>query len=224
MKFCPHCGGDLSQYSMAGAPHAPATTGTVYNQTTMWKALVERARAIEGTPPPLENLVLPIVSQMTAAFAARPDRERDAPLRTVVHLVFDRDVVPRGGALHYITMTEGRGAMDLGRLQGMGYAVQDGKVLVVDDVPVGPAYQLLSYWGGARQHKRWHLEAPCEINPSRNGDPAFMDANMIGFVATWKDTERMTEALLELLEMFARGFGEHRQTIAMPLVLELVAR
>lgn len=223
MKFCPHCGGDLSQFNMHGATTSPSSIGTVYNQTSIWRAITERARAVDATPPSADVLVLPWVARMTAAATARPDASRGSPLKTVIHLAFDRDVVPRGGALHQITMTEGRSPMDLSRLQAMGYAVRDGKVQVVDDVPVGPAYQLLSYWGGDRQHKRWHLAAPCEINPSRNGDPAFMDANMIGFVATWKDMDKLAEALLELLELFTLGFGEYRHTIAIPLVLEMVA-
>lgn len=220
MKFCPHCGGDLAQFSMAGRESTPPAAGP-YNQTQTWKAIQERAAALGGSPPAAESLVLPAAAGIRAAFPIGSSGSW-APLKTIVHLAFDRDVVPRGGVLHHITMRMGRTELDTAHLEGMGYAISDGKVVVVGDVPVGPSYQLLSYWGGDRQHKRWHLEAPCEINPSRNGDPFFMDANMIAFGAVWKDGERAEEALLELLEMFTNGFGAHRQMIAHPLVLQII--
>lgn len=214
MKFCPNCGHDLSQYNNQGGVRSTPPPGT-YNQTAIWKELVTRAQAVEASPPAAEALVLPQVERIRAWAG-----NRAGPV-TIIHLVFDRDIVPRGGTLHQITMTEGRAPLDLQRLETLGYEVRDGKVVVVDDVPVGPAYSLVNYWGGDRQHKRWHMVKPCEIDPSRNGDPLFMDTNMMAIRVTWRDLDKLDEALFELLEMFTNGFGQHRKVIGIPLALEL---
>jgi len=216
MKFCPNCGHDLSQYNIQGGARVAPPPGA-YNQTAIWKDLVARAQAVEATPPAAEALVLPQTERVRAWTG-----DRAGPV-TIIHMVFDRDIVPRGGALHQITMTEGRAPLDLERLETMGYEVRDGKVVMVDDIPVGPAYSLVNYWGGDRQHKRWHMVKPCEINPSRNGDPLFMDANMLAVRATWRDLTKLDEALFELLEMFTNGFGQHRKVIGIPLALEVTA-
>ena len=108
------------------------------------------------------------------------------------------------------------------RLTQLGYAVDgDGHLVTAGDVPVGPLYQILQYWGGEKQHHRWHLKYPIELNPSRNGDPLFMDQNMVAFEAQWKDTQRMDEALLELCNLFATL---NDKPVAVPLVIELAVQ
>ena len=77
--------------------------------------------------------------------------------------------------------------------------------MTVDDVPVGQAYKIIDYWGGSQQHKRWHMTSPVELNPSRNGDPFFMDENMIAFGVSWKDGTKVQEAFLGLMNLFADG-------------------
>ena len=147
------------------------------------------------------------------------------PLSTIVHVVFDRDIVPSGGVLYRATMLDGRTQTNPEQLEAMGYAVKDGAVLTIADVPVGRAYTAVEYWGGGKQHKRWHLAEPAIIEPSRNGNPFFMDESMLAFGATWRDLERVEEALLGLLESFAAGVGKEKgKPIAVPLALELVAR
>jgi hypothetical protein len=215
MKFCPNCGHDLSQYNNQGSASPALPVDKPYNQTDLWRGLVARAQAVEATPPAPESLVLPVVERVRDWGKGR------ASVTTIIHLVFDRDIAPRGGALHQITMSEGRVPMDAARLEMMGYDVRGGKVVTIDDIPVGPAYSLVNYWGGDRQHKRWHMVKPCEINPSRNGDPLFMDATMMAIRVSWRDLEKIDAALFELLEMFTKGFGQHLRPIAVPLVLEV---
>jgi hypothetical protein len=73
----------------------------------------------------------------------------------------------------------------------------------------------------AKQHRRWHLLEPVKINASRNGDPFFMDDNMMAFGALWSDAAKSDEAFISLLEMFSsgvRGSG----VIARPLVAEII--
>jgi hypothetical protein len=102
----------------------------------------------------------------------------------------------------------------------MGYAVNEGKLVTVDDVPVSKAYVALEYWGGEKQHRRWHLAALVTLNPSRNGNPFFMDENMVAFGARWKDPTKMEAGLLELCEIMAEGVKQSG-VIAKVLAMEL---
>ena len=170
MKFCPHCGGDLSAYLAAEGPgdastRTPATSSAPkkYDQTKVWRELVQRAREVGGDPPDISNVAL------AAADGIRPFF-KTTPLSTIVHIVFDKNVVPQGGILYQAAQFDGRMKNTSDQLEALGYSMEDGKVKLVDDMPVGPVYGAIEYWGGEKQHPRWHLVRPVTINPSRNGD------------------------------------------------------
>lgn len=216
MRFCPYCGGDLSPHLAAAgraatAPASPKTQGE-YDQVKIWKELLAEANATKATPPALMGLLDNELG---------PEGSFDGPFTSLVHLAFDREIVPLGGVLYKATLVEGRTAMDDKRLEAMGYAVRDGHVVTIDDVPVGKAYTIIDYWGGEKQHKRWHMERPVILEASRNGDPFFMDENMICFGAKWSDASQLEKALLELLELFITGFPSSRGLVAVPLAMRL---
>ena len=222
MKYCPHCGGDISPYiqasGMSGTRQPAAasikTKDTKYDQDEVWRRIQRSVEVIRESPPRPEMLVM----AAHEALSARPPGSFE---KTVVHFAFDRPIVPVGGVLHRMTLLNGRAETTPEQLQTMGYALADGKVRVVDGVPVGPSYTVLEYWGGERQYRRWHLLEPIKIEPSRNGNPFFMDDNMIAFGAKWKDLLAFQEGLLELTELFSEGLpGE--ETIAIPLALEIL--
>jgi hypothetical protein len=176
---------------------------------------MKRAREIGANPPDITELAFSVASGLV-------DLLKKGETSTIVHLVFDRNIVPEGGILYQAAMLDGKMGSDENQLLGLGYGLTDGKVDMVDEVPVGPAYGILNYWGGESQHHRWHLTEPVTINPSRNGEKFFMDDNMLAFGAKWKDGARVEEGLLELLGLFERGVGggEH---VAQPIALEIVA-
>lgn len=215
MKFCPHCGGDIAKYMAveerptAALPMIPPPTTGKYDPVLTWKRLVAEAASRESSPPSHNELV------EAATANIRPGEQK-----LIVHLAFDRDIVPRGGVLHKAALLEGRTEMSEERLSQMGYAVHKGHLVTVDEIPVGPAYQVIDYWGGAKQHRRWHMKYAADVVPSRGGDPFFMDENMIAFGTTWKDTQKMEEAFLTLLLLF-ESWGEDHRVVARPLAFEL---
>jgi len=213
MKFCPHCGGDLAGF-LAAASTAPRPQGK-YDQTKMWRDVVERALAIQGDPPDVSALAYGLARKLEPLFTA------NGPLRTIIHIAFDRKIVPEGGALLQAAMSNGRlGPTDLGYFQARGYLVEDDKVRVADDVPIGPVYGAVDYWGGAKQHRRWHLSEPVRLNASRNGDPFFMDEHMLAFGAAWLDGSKVGEAFLDLFATLTSGV-KGGGAIARPLVVEV---
>ena len=217
MRFCPYCGGDISSHlavvnKTTPAPATQAFESEEYDQDKVWKQIVTKANMTKGTPPTMISLVNGAMNGLGGT--------PQGGFETIVHLAFDREIVPRGGVLHKVTLLEGRTQMDPKMLEQMGYAVLDSHVVVKNDVPVGPAYLVLDYWGGNRQYKRWHLERPIMLNPSRNGNPDFMDENMIGFVAKWTNSVHTADALLALCELFVTGVRD-AGVVAVPLVLEL---
>ena len=136
-------------------------------------------------------------------------------------MFFDRPIVPQGGVLHRAVVSNGQLGMTKEQLETSGYTFEDDKVKVVDDVPVGKAYDILQYWGGEKQVRRWHLAQPVMVNASRHGDPLFMDEGMIAFSAVWADGERYEAAMRELFRLFSvgvRGDG----VVAFPLVVRVV--
>ena len=227
MRFCPHCGGDISQY-MAAEASAPSTpsltfrtpTPTKYEPVSFWKRIIACAEAIRGTPPGSTALVENAAATLNDL--ARQTKE-GLPTRTIVHLVFDRSVVPSGGVLHKAAVLEGRVPMDTQRLEALGYALENGKVAEVDGFPVGRAFGAIDYWGGEKQHKRWHLATRVEIDPSRGGNPLFMDDNLVAIGVDWQDISKAREALYTLCEVFEQGVKKDG-VIAIPLVLELARR
>jgi len=214
MKFCPHCGTDLTGFlGVAGVTPLPRAPGK-YDQTKTWRAILEQANARQGDAPDSILLATKLADQIA------PMLSSGDPVKTIIHLAFDRKIVPEGGALYMAAMSNGQGGpTDLNYFRLRGYLIEDDKVRVQDDVPVGAAYGVLDYWGGAKQHPRWHLACPIQLNASRMGDPFFMDESMVAFGATWKDGARLEAAFMQLFELFAKdphGGG----SIARPLVAE----
>lgn len=195
-KFCPSCGCQLPPH--AGTVNVTVSAAPAYDQELTW-------RSILGSSPG------PIAEQIAAAAVVLGNLVRDAAgakVTTLVHLLFDKSVTPSGGLLSSMVSSLGKleAPITPARLALMGYAIgSDGKVVTVDDVPVGPIYNLLQYWGGEKQHKRWHLVEPISISPSPNDKTAFMDGRMVAFGATWKDAEVFTAAMEELYRLLVVG-------------------
>ena len=226
MKFCPHCGGDLSPYLNvshnttipAQGRLQPSQPNEPYNQDRIWKSMQSLAEAAPPDPD-LTQMVMGVVDATRQFFES-------SPTSTIVHLAFDRNVSLNGGSI-LSSVARGRDSEHLAnekRLRSLGYQFDDeGKIITVEDIPVPPAYLAIQWWGGEKQHRRWHLTKPVEVNPSRNGDPCFIDENMIAFRAVWKDGERLEPALLDLLETFhvgVKGSGRIANPVALLLAEE----
>jgi hypothetical protein len=214
MKFCPHCGGDLSKFATAAA--ALPVVQEKYDQTKSWKKIVEKVRATIGSSD------LQTFSDLAegASHTVLGLVNGSDPLETVVQIAFDQDITPSGGLLHRAIMFDGRLPPQAEQVEAMNYAMSDGKIVLVDDVPVSRAYTVLEYWGGEKQHRRWHMTQPVKIDPSRNGNPFFMDSEMLAFGVTWKDPSKVKESLETLLGFFANGINGERP-IAKALVVEV---
>lgn len=216
MKYCPYCGGDISAHlaveQKSSAPKAKSEKRS-YKPLPLWKKLVGLGNERLAAPPSTATLV-------NEALESLPDIPGPPypVVSTMIHLVFDREIVPRGGILHKAALLEGRTKVDIEQLHALGYATLNGQVVLANETPVGPAWCALEYWGGEAQYRRWHLAEPITVCPSRNGDPFFMDEAMICFGARWVNVENMSPALLELLELFITGLPDE-DPIARPLVL-----
>jgi hypothetical protein len=182
--------------------------------------LVKEAESLKASPPDAVQLVAHAVDQVREAFG---EYKAGDAVPTIVHLAMDRNIQPQGGMLYRATMLDGRVNTDPEQLERMGYAVKDGHLVTVQDVPVSQAYTAIEYWGGERQHRRWHMSQPVSVEPSRNGNPFFMDENMIAFGAKWKDSTKIEEGLLELHELLSQGVDRTR-CIGIPVAIELVVQ
>lgn len=221
MKFCPHCGGDLAAFLSASSNTAPKMNATMmakYDQIKVWRALIERAEATRSEPPEIAALAFDVSRQIKELSSLiKPD----GTLPVIVHLVFDQKIVPDGGALYMAAMSNGKaGPQDLNYFAARGYLIEEGRVRVSDDVPVGPAFGALDYWGGEKQHRRWHMAKPITLNASRTGDPFFMDDNMLAFGVTWKDLAKIDEAFIQLFEYMATGV-RGSNPVARPVMAEV---
>lgn len=213
---CPFCAHDITfmQPAFASqtytAPPAGAWTTTasptvesklddaVYSrdlQSVLWQRMHEKVALYAGMTP--DQIISNAVAQK------RPNREDGS---VVMHLMFDRDVTPVGGVINgavlqsTATVAPAAQEFDVEKLRTLGYALVPGenRIQTVDDVPVGPLWNTLQYWGGERQHKRWHMERPILASPRRNDCPAFMDGKMCAVQVWLRDDERLYDALAEL--------------------------
>ena len=206
MKFCPDCGSDLTAHlaisdrTVHGSEPAVPLYAEKYDQTSIWTELTNKAALSQATPPQPSSLGMKAGREVTAALS----NAKGDPVDTIVHLVFDRQIVPSGGAMASV-VTGGAKDLNIERMKAMGYAIEDGKVMTSDQMPLGEAYRIIDYWGGAKQFKRWHLNKPVTLEASRNGDPFFMDENMIAFGATWSDAAKAEEAFMGLMDLFSEG-------------------
>ncbi len=218
-KYCPHCGGALPPPmnrpvgGSAGELPAPIPffrdpqPVDSYDQTEYWREVVSKAQAVpEGTT----------VTNLPEGFTKGA---------TIIHMVFDKSVSPQGGLMKQliqnVASTQSIQAPRLtpAELDAMGYlADAEGKVVLVDDIPVGRIYGILRYWGGEKQHKRWHMASPVIIDPSRKGDPCFIDDNLAAIKVIWKDGERMSEALTVLADQLREGVKDGKGVGAPRLV------
>jgi hypothetical protein len=131
MKFCPHCGGDLSGFLAVAPSNAstPAVTATgKYDQVKTWRVLIEKAQAIQADPPDVVALAMEMGRQLDHLVKTMSSEKG---LRTIVHMVFDRKIVPDGGALYMAAMSDGRaGPQDPSYFKSRGYLVEDDRVVV----------------------------------------------------------------------------------------------
>ena len=211
MKFCPNCGFDLTPHLAIEGNRVPVnstlpavmpTTAEAYDQTEVWKKLMANALEREATPPSSMELTQRSVQELQALAKLAGGK----PVDTVVHMVFDRNIAPSGGGFTAAVLG-GKTELNLEQMKAQGYVVEDGKVATSQDVPIGVGFQVIEYWGGERQAKRWHLAAPVGLSPSRNGDPFFIDERMVAFGALWADLDKAEEAILTLLGLFSEGVG-----------------
>jgi hypothetical protein len=216
-RFCPHCGEELRPEASAVAatstpPESRAQRIKSYDQTAYWAALRERV-TVSGPLPGIRELVAELVRDIPVA--------PSSPQPSIVHLIFDRPVTPSGGALLQTVLSNGRlgPARDPEQLARRGYVLEDRTVRQKNGVPIGRAYLALDHWGGARQHPRWHLVEPITLEPSRHGDPFFMDEHCLAFGAKWRDLDRFSDAMTALLEAFRLGFDG--SCIGNPLVIDV---
>ncbi|KKM76199.1 hypothetical protein LCGC14_1382550 [marine sediment metagenome] len=202
----------LTDPKYAMSVEATLKTGPVnYHQDEAWRRVLEMADSMRQRTE-LADILLP------------PDFTSG---KTVVHMAFDTNVCPSGGLMHNmvrnssVTQPINQRKLKSKELETMGYvADENGKVVLVDDVPIGPVYGILQYWGGKKQHKRWHMSKPIELDPNRKGDPCFMDDNMVAFVAHWKDSTKMATSMAELGKLLVNGIHDG-QKVGMPRLIDL---
>lgn len=206
-KHCPNCGIQIPAHPDDGAASIThATTPSQYNQELIWRGMINDEK--KGVD------MVKHVAHAALFIAQAAKGQAEAPTPTIIHLLFERSVTPQGGIFSTMVATMGltdtRDAMpSTENLRAMGYALLEGnKVQVVDDVPVGPVYDLLQYWGGEKQHRRWHLAQPIKLNPSKIGNPCFMDERMVAFEAVWRDGVEASSALHELIHVLNVGTRE----------------
>ena len=224
---CPFCAHDISFMKAAfgaatyGVYTAPTTTfsvpvetavkldDAVYSrdlQTLLWQRMQDKAALYSGLPQP--EMIANAVSQR------RVNREDGS---VVMHLMFARDIAPVGGliskAVMSLTATQPPQMPDVSQenLLLRGYSVVGGesgpRIQTVDDVPVGPLWNTLQYWGGEKQHRRWHMSRPISANPHRNNCPAFMDGKMCAVQVWFEDNERIFDALQNLCDACETGIN-----------------
>lgn len=230
MKYCPSCGSDISMYLRAEGSRLPQIEATplsvastqpasfIYNQTAIWTELVTRAKAASSPSSPGD-----LVDDAVKKYLHLPRGTDGVNHETIIHMVFDKPIVPRGGLLHQAMRSDGRShPTSTAELEAMGYLVTNDKIVEINGIPVSAAYGAVSYWGGEKQFRRWHLSGPVQINPSRNGNPLFMDEEMIAFSATWHDLNKMRDAMFALCTTFIEGIDG--KPIATPVALEITPR
>lgn len=200
----------------------------VYNrgfQDVCWRKTVEREGLVGGLS------VGDIVDR--AVVTAKPPRSDGS---ITIHLLFKKAVTPVGGLIHRQLMRvgphadHGGEAFDATKLRTMGYSIVPGengieRIQTVNDHPVGPIWNILMYWAGGAQHKRWHMPQPIRLSAARNGCPDFMDDRMVGLTAWFTDYARLGESLQLLATYCSDGIQTATGTIppAAPITSILIA-
>lgn len=224
-KYCPYCGNqlppepDLPRYygdtrgtfaegvPEEAIPKLPDDGPIKYDQTAYWKELLKHETEIdEGA---------------TRFTYPHGFTKGD----TIIHMTFPDPVSPRGGLMSQMVQHLAAGTTPpkhtRKELETMGYMVdKEGKIVLVNDVPVGPIYGVLQYWGGERQHHRWHLAEPIHVDPNRKGNPCFIDEFMVAFKATWKDNKMMTKGVEHLFRLLSEGINKEKP-IGTPRIVDI---
>lgn len=124
----------------------------------------------------------------------KPDPLPD-PIKIIVHLLFDFPITPQGNLIYEqlrratISGHEPHQRLNEDQLVARGYVpTEDGKVMTVDDIPVGPFYLKLDDWGVCL-FKKWCMSEPITIDTNRKGNPLFMDGDMVAFMASYYTTD-----------------------------------
>jgi len=206
-QFCPHCGGKLpSEENTERTTERQAKSETtppprVYDGVKYWRTVIERSQLNRHQPLDVSRAVKLIFDQ------ARGRADFDG----IVHLLMDRDVVPTGGVFQRAAemlsdskiTTYGPDQEEKERfLRQRGYVINDGKVVMVNDVAVGRSYLLLEEWGGQEHFGDWNMTKPIDLQPSRSGNPYFFDENMITFGVHFSRIDDIEPALNALLARF----------------------
>lgn len=227
MKFCPQCGVDLTPYLKAAEHRNPRVkpetkqgmpkieSGTPYNQDDIWRSIQSVVEARHGEALGKGELV----SMAQIAAEEVHVLVGDGSTDTVVHVAFDRSVSLPGGTILSAVASDREPRMTKDRLLRAGYQLNaEGHVVTDQGSPIPAVYRTVSWWGGDKQYRRWHMSRPVDVRATRNGNPCFIDDNMLAFKASWRDAVKAAEAFETLLNAFQTGVNE-QGFIANPVTL-----
>lgn len=186
------------QDSAPAQPQHPAPPG--YDQVGTWKSLMIAAAQLGGAAPDVNQIISDAEDKLTSL--GFPDRG------VIVHMVFDRSVVPSGGLL-YRTAVQGTAAPRVELIEAMGYILKDGKIAYTDDgSPIGKAYRFLEEWSDDAL-VNGEIEGQVAMSASRNGSILFMDDTMAAFGVRWLKRDKKPESVAKLIRGFeGRGIAK----------------
>lgn len=219
MKFCPHCGGDISILGIPANKPAdvaikevnhPEALAKKYDQDAVWRTILADVNSLCGAAPQVDSIVDSTILEIGAL------RWTDNTLSTIVHIGFDRQIVPVGGVLYRAAILEGRMKLRPESLGVSGYVVEGDKIQMDGDCPVGPVYIAIRDWG-EHMARMECFASPVELNPGRNGNPFFMDESMAAFGVRW-ERAGLGFAVRSLITRLTR------ESLPSPMVVKVVAR
>lgn len=131
-------------------------------------------------------------------------KDTNGQTNIIVHLLTKQRVTPSGDLLmrHVLFSRSPRLAEPASkeRLIAKGYAIEEnGRVKTVNDVPVGPFYEVLTNWGDARIDDQ-SLSGGIVVDVNRKGSPYFMDDTMVAFGAPFSDVSKIEPSIRKLQE------------------------
>jgi len=122
---------------------------------------------------------------------------------SIVHMITKSSTVPTGGIIlrHMLMSTVGYTKQDMlskEHLLSRGYILDDdGKIITVNDVPIGKFYTTLEKWKKSNADLFMNEDA-VKIDPNRKGNPFFMDDNKAAIGVTCPDKDSLRRAIIEL--------------------------
>ncbi len=159
---CPVCDGNGSVEEKKNNETLEKKT---YDQDKFWIDLVKSTDSFEDS--------------LKKSIDALSDVE---PVDVIVHLITRGPVVPTGGViLRHMLMSVSshtkQEPLSRNQLISRGYIVDDdGKIVTVNDIPIGRFYKVLEEWSESYDHLFFGND-PVKIDPNRKGNPFFMDDN-----------------------------------------------